>query len=38
MIVGDKQFGVVSYVIMGGLLPQKMFVFFHPYDCISCVF
>ena len=34
MVVGNKKFGVVSYVIVGGsgaILPQKIFVFFYPY-------
>ena len=33
MVVGNKMFGVVSYVIVwgsGGILPQKIFVFFLP--------
>jgi hypothetical protein len=36
MVVGDKRFGVVSYVIAGlhglhgGILPQKSFVFSTP--------
>jgi hypothetical protein len=32
MVVGDKKFGVVSYVLVGGLgafSPRKFFVFFH---------
>ena len=41
--VGDKKFGVVSHLIVGGggfggILSQKMFVFFYPYDCNSCIF
>jgi hypothetical protein len=31
MVVGDKKFGVVSYVLVGGsggILPQKMFLYF----------
>ena len=34
MVVGNKKFGAVSYVIVGGsgaILPQKIFVFFYPY-------
>jgi hypothetical protein len=35
--VGNKKFGVVSHLIVGrgsgGILPQKIFVFFYPYDC-----
>jgi hypothetical protein len=34
MVVGDKKFGVVSYVLVGGsgvFSPRKFFVFFHPY-------
>ena len=37
MVVGTKNFGVVSHLIVGGsggILPQKNFVFFYPYDCI----
>ena len=33
MLVGDKKFGVLFYLIVqasGSILPQKMFVFFHP--------
>ena len=33
MVVGDKRFGVVSYVLVGGsggILPQKMFCIFPP--------
>ena len=36
MVVGDKKFGVVSYVLVGGggslgvFSPRKFFVFFHP--------
>jgi hypothetical protein len=33
-VVGDKKFGVISYVLVGGsgglLSPRKFFVFFHP--------
>ena len=42
--VGNKKFGVVSHLIVGGgggsggILPQKMFVFFYPYDCNSLHF
>ena len=34
MVVGNKKFGVVSHLIVGGsggILPQKIFVFFYPY-------
>ena len=37
MVVGNKKFGVVSHLIVGGsggILPQKKFVFFYPYGCI----
>ena len=32
MVVGDKKFGVVSYVlgVSGGILPQKIFCIFPP--------
>jgi hypothetical protein len=33
MVVGDKTFGVVSYVLVGGscgILPQKIFCIFPP--------
>ena len=33
MVVGDKKFGVVSYVLVGGsgaILPQKIFGIFPP--------
>ena len=42
--VGNKKFGVVSHLIVGGgggvwgILPQKIFVFFYPYDCNSLHF
>jgi hypothetical protein len=42
--VGNKKFGVVSHLIVGGgggaggILPQKMLVFFYPYDCNSLHF
>jgi hypothetical protein len=33
MVVGDKKFGVISYVLVGGsggeFSPRKFFVFFH---------
>jgi F0F1-type ATP synthase assembly protein I len=34
MVVGNKKFGVVSHLVggSGGILPQKIFVFFYPYD------
>jgi hypothetical protein len=38
---GDNKLGVVLYVIVEGsrsVLPQKMVVYFHPQECISCVF
>ena len=40
MVVGNKKFGVVSHLVGGsvGILPQKIFVFFYPYDCNSCIF
>jgi hypothetical protein len=28
MVVGDKKFSVVSYVLVGGILLQKIFIFF----------
>jgi hypothetical protein len=31
MVVGDKKFGLVSYVLLGGsggILPQKIFLYF----------
>jgi hypothetical protein len=37
--VGNKNFGVGSHLIVrggggsGGILPQKIFAFFYPYDC-----
>ena len=34
MVVGNKNLGVVSHLIVGrsgGILPQKNFVFFYPY-------
>ena len=37
MVVGNKKFGVISRLLVGGsgvILPQKIFVFFYPYDCI----
>jgi hypothetical protein len=42
--VGNKKFGVVSsHLLVGGgesgdILPQKIFVFFYPYDCNSLHF
>ena len=36
MVVGNKKFGVISHLLVegsGGILPQKIFVFFYPYDC-----
>ena len=41
--VGNKNFGVVSHLIVGGggsggILPQKISVFFYPYDCNSLHF
>ena len=37
--VGNKKFGVVSHLIVGGgswgILPQKIFVFFYPYRPIQ---
>jgi hypothetical protein len=38
LFVGNKKFGVVSHLIVGGILSQKMFVFFYPYDCNSLHF
>jgi hypothetical protein len=37
MVVGDKKFGVVSYVLVGGgesggILPQKIFCIFPPLE------
>jgi hypothetical protein len=35
MIVGDKKFGVVSYVLVGGsggIVPQKIFCIFPPLE------
>jgi hypothetical protein len=32
---GNKKFGVVSHLIE---FPQKIFVFFYPYDGSSCIF
>jgi hypothetical protein len=28
MVVGDKKFSVVSYVLVGAILLQKIFIFF----------
>jgi phosphatidylserine decarboxylase len=37
MVIGDKKFGVVSYVLVGGLLPQKIFLYFStPRTLLKC--
>ena len=42
--VGNKKFGVVSHLIVGGgrssgrILAQKIFVFFNPMTAIPCIF
>ena len=41
LFAGNKNFGAVSHLIVwgsGGILPQKIFVFFYPYDCNSLHF
>ena len=40
MVVGDKKFDVISYVIARGtkgILPQKIVGFFHPYIALHFV-
>ena len=41
MVVGKKKFGVISCLLVGGsggIIPwHKIFVFFYPYDCNSCI-
>ena len=43
--VGNKKFGVVSHLIVGGrgrssggILPHEIFVFFNPMTAIPCIF
>ena len=41
--VGNRKFGVVSHLIVGGrgsggILPQKIFVFFYAMTAIPCIF
>jgi hypothetical protein len=35
MVLGDKTFGVVSYVLVGGILPQKIVCIF-PLLGLKC--